>query len=347
MVSAASLLVVALAFPTMTLSQGFKAPLLDDIQGHQAPLRDEESRRLIGGWGDGTTCLFGTTCASCINEATWWYTKTFSACGQEPKLADGTKCWPGFSCRACENESTWWAEKNSAACGKQPTPNPTPSPTPAPTTSPTPAPSTSPTAAPTRSPSASPTAAPTRSPSASPTPAPTRSPSASPTSTPTRSPTYNLPLNSQCYGTGSSKEARDAACAGDLVCARAGYDGRHFGGCHTYGDEIREGAGLFGILHHCCSKVPDDTFKADGEKCLGGTTALSTCFKCKNQATFWYSKMSQACGEEPKWNDGTICLKGTSCSRCKNTAKWIWSKFSFVCGGKSSSGSGRRLSGGR
>jgi len=101
---------------------------------------------------------------------------------------------------------------------------------------------------------------------------------------------------------------------------------------------LKAGPGLFGIINHCCSKVPDDTFKADGEKCIGGTSLISTCYKCKNQAYFWYGKMSYVCGqEEPKWENGTRCL-AASCNRCKNKAKWVWNKFSFVCGGQSGSG---------
>jgi len=44
----------------------------------------------------------------------------------------------------------------------------------------------------------------------------------------------------QCWHAGSNMLERDAFCAGDLVCARKGYDGRDFGECSG----------------HCCSKIP-------------------------------------------------------------------------------------------
>lgn len=45
----------------------------------------------------------------------------------------------------------------------------------------------------------------------------------------------------QCWSAGSNMLERDAVCAGDLVCARKGFDGRDFGDCGN---------------HHCCSKIP-------------------------------------------------------------------------------------------
>mmetsp|Transcript_91982 Transcript_91982/g.173293 ORF Transcript_91982/g.173293 Transcript_91982/m.173293 type:complete len:1270 (-) Transcript_91982:49-3858(-) len=51
-----------------------------------------------------------------------------------------------------------------------------------------------------------------------------------------------LPQSSaDCYDAGNSVALRDAACAGDLACARRGYDGRDYGDCPS---------------QHCCSEVP-------------------------------------------------------------------------------------------
>jgi len=356
-----ALLALSLA-PTMTLSEGLSAPLYDQSEnGLPAPPREKELRRrrlADGDVADGERCWLGITCNNCQNTASFWWSKSFTACGTEPKWQDGKKCSWGITCRACENEATWWSEKRSIACGSQPTPQPTPAPTTArptnqPSAMPTQAPSlvptftptTQPSASPTLAPTASPTGVPTTQPSASPTPAPTTAsptgvpttqPSTSPTSVPTPSPTQ-LPLNGKCYELGSTMEERDAFCSGDLVCARAGFDERHFGGCHQkFGSDgdYEEGPGLFGIRHHCCSRIPD---VANGTKCLTGSTRISTCFKCKNAASYWYSKRSYACGQEPAWENGKKCLLGTSCNRCENKAAWEWKKFSYVCGSETNS----------
>jgi len=311
MIYTVATVMLALA-PTLTLSQGYQAPLLVEIEVDKEL---DSSRRRIGSWNDGTLCLLGTTCASCANGSTWWWSKGIrhigmTACGNEPKWNDGAKCDKGFSCKACENGFTYWKNKSSFACGTAPTLKPTPSPTASP--------SFSPTLSPTLLPTQVPTQVPTEVPSASPTPAPTPSP--------TPAPTYNIELNGECWSAGDSKASRDEACAGDLVCARMGFDGRHFGGCYKWMGKYKPGPTF---TAHCCSKIPT---VADGEKCIPGNTLISTCHKCKNPAGYWYSKLSHACGQEPQWKDGTICLMGTSCNRCKNKATFWWSKRSFACG---------------
>jgi hypothetical protein len=59
---------------------------------------------------------------------------------------------------------------------------------------------------------------------------------------------------------------------------------------------------------------------------------FSSCESCKNTATYWYTKAWKACGEEPKWDDGTICALGTTCNACKNTATFWDTKFITACG---------------
>jgi len=268
---------------------------------------DDIYRRRAGSsrWNDGTACLVGTTCANCDHEATWWWSigirhVGMTACGSEPKWKDGEKCtkdttWHMFG--RLEDLSCQACENGSSWWEAKSSYAcgyaPTPKPTPAPTATPTPA----------------------------------------PTPSPTPAPTFNIELHGKCYHAGDSKASRDEACAGDLVCARVGFDGRHFGGCYMSVGKILE---LEVVLKpgppfsaHCCSKIPT---VADGEKCVPGNSLISTCQKCRNPASYWYSKLSHACGQEPKWNDGTICLLGTSCSRCKNKATFWRRKLSYACG---------------
>merc|ERR1719436_2354425 len=291
------------AIAVMTLALCSTMTLSEDDQDYSMMVGLDNYRRLGSRWNDGTACLAGTTCANCDHGATWWWGigirhVGMTACGNEPKWEDGSTCTKGFSCNACENGSSWWNAKMSFACGSAPSPKPTPAPTDNPTPLPTPSP--------------------TQSPSAKPTPAPTPSP--------TPAPTFNIELHGKCYHAGNSKASRDEACAGDLVCARVGFDGRHFGGCYKMFGKYKPGP-LFS--NHCCSKIPT---VADGEKCVLGNSLISTCQKCQNPAGYWYSKLSHACGQEPKWNDGTICLLGSSCNRCKNKATFWRRKFSFACG---------------
>jgi hypothetical protein len=83
----------------------------------------------------------------------------------------------------------------------------------------------------------------------------------------------------------------------------------------------------------------------DGKLCINGTPAnappnLSTqqdsmypqCYDCLNPATYWYKKAWMACGDEPKWGDGTICALGSTCNACKNAATYWGSKAFTACG---------------
>jgi len=71
-------------------------------------------------WEDGKACALGTTCNACQNPATYWWGKAFTACGSEPRWADGTRCLAGTSCRACQNSATWWDSKFGHHCGVEP-----------------------------------------------------------------------------------------------------------------------------------------------------------------------------------------------------------------------------------
>lgn len=68
---------------------------------------------------DGTQCLLGATCNFCQNPATYWYSKSFFACGTEPKWEDGKLC-VGSTCNACKNPATFWVSKSFTACGTEP-----------------------------------------------------------------------------------------------------------------------------------------------------------------------------------------------------------------------------------
>jgi len=96
-----------------------------------------------------------------------------------------------------------------------------------------------------------------------PVPTPPPTPAPVPTAYPTPSPTPGAPKptsgklgrNGKCYREGSTKEERDGACAGDLVCARKGHDGRDFGGCWSFFGKYVAG---WPWWYHCCSAVPAD-----------------------------------------------------------------------------------------
>jgi len=102
-------------------------------------------------WNDGTLCGLGTTCNHCRNRATYWTSKTMTACGTEPcwpdwtvcgagttcnkccntarnaagtkcggsAWRDGTRCALGTTCNFCQNRATWWWSKFATACGSQ------------------------------------------------------------------------------------------------------------------------------------------------------------------------------------------------------------------------------------
>lgn len=75
---------------------------------------------LVDPWADGTLCGLGTTCSSCKNHATYWYSKALTACGTEPKWEDGTLCGIGTTCNACLRPHTYWYSKGFTACGSEP-----------------------------------------------------------------------------------------------------------------------------------------------------------------------------------------------------------------------------------
>ena len=56
-----------------------------------------------GGWDDGDLCGLGTTCEQCANEATYWESKLFTACGDEPCWGAGTVCGLGTTDSSCCN----------------------------------------------------------------------------------------------------------------------------------------------------------------------------------------------------------------------------------------------------
>ncbi|KAL3909987.1 MAG: hypothetical protein SGILL_007868 [Bacillariaceae sp.] len=66
----------------------------------------------------------------------------------------------------------------------------------------------------------------------------------------------------------------------------------------------------------------------NGSICAEGTT----CNACKNKASYWYGKAITACGQEPKWDDGTTCAEGTTCYACGNKASYWYGKAITACG---------------
>lgn len=68
----------------------------------------------------------------------------------------------------------------------------------------------------------------------------------------------HLKENNHCWPAGGDMLTRDAACAGDMVCARRGFNERQWGGC-TH----RDTAGP-PYVRHCCTKPPKYTFTLRG-----------------------------------------------------------------------------------
>ena len=79
-----------------------------------------DSKRITEGWKDGTLCGLGMTCNDCENDATYWWSKALTACGDEPKWSDGAICALGTTCNACRNPSSYWYLKAFTACGSEP-----------------------------------------------------------------------------------------------------------------------------------------------------------------------------------------------------------------------------------
>lgn len=70
---------------------------------------------------DGTLCVVGTTCMSCKNEYSFWYSKAMTACGSEPCLPDGSRCASGTTCNTCCSDSyEYWDSLLFTACGSAP-----------------------------------------------------------------------------------------------------------------------------------------------------------------------------------------------------------------------------------
>lgn len=73
-----------------------------------------------------------------------------------------------------------------------------------------------------------------------------------------------------------------------------------------------------GMNHGCWS---------DSRICGKGTT----CWRCCNPSTYWYTKVFTACGKQPCIGGGKRCLAGTSCRSCCHGSKWVWRKFGHFC----------------
>jgi Trypsin len=72
---------------------------------------------------------------------------------------------------------------------------------------------------------------------------------------------------------------------------------------------------------------PSGSTLPDGTLCGLGTT----CDRCTNSATYWYSKAMTACGTEPCWPYRTICGAGTTCNQCCHGYSWKAQDFFTSC----------------
>lgn len=80
----------------------------------QKSLREGDANN--GCWGDSRLCGVGTTCWKCCNPHTYWWTKAFTACGNQPCISGGKRCLAGTSCRSCCNGSKWVWRKFGHFC---------------------------------------------------------------------------------------------------------------------------------------------------------------------------------------------------------------------------------------
>jgi hypothetical protein len=58
-------------------------------------------------WADGKVCALGSTCSYCQNPATYWPTKSATACGKDPCWTYRTICGAGTTCNNCCNGYSW------------------------------------------------------------------------------------------------------------------------------------------------------------------------------------------------------------------------------------------------
>jgi hypothetical protein len=65
---------------------------------------------------DGTVCGLGTTCNNCKNKATYWYSKAFTACGEEPCWTSRTICAAGSTCNKCCHGYSWKLDQFFTSC---------------------------------------------------------------------------------------------------------------------------------------------------------------------------------------------------------------------------------------
>jgi len=58
-------------------------------------------------WNNGVTCVLGNSCNCCKNEATYWYGKAATACGEESCWGRDIYCLAGTSCNNCCSSWKW------------------------------------------------------------------------------------------------------------------------------------------------------------------------------------------------------------------------------------------------
>jgi hypothetical protein len=78
--------------------------------------------------------------------------------------------------------------------------------------------------------------------------------------------------------------------------------------------------------NNCCNPAYDALGTQCGGSCWvdGSICAGTTCNNCCNGSEYWDGKLFTACGAEPCWEGGSVCLVGTSCGNCcgSNFAPW-------------------------
>ncbi|CAB9507391.1 unknown protein [Seminavis robusta] len=94
------------------------------------------------------------------------------------------------------------------------------------------------------------------------------------------------------------------------------------------GKELEEIASIgYAAMSALCKS---EDCQPDGEACIGDPTGLkkkqgTCCSCCNDESNWWKTNLNlpgQACGLEPKWEDGSPCVIGVTCHMCKNGDNW-------------------------
>mmetsp|Transcript_45281 Transcript_45281/g.98527 ORF Transcript_45281/g.98527 Transcript_45281/m.98527 type:complete len:487 (+) Transcript_45281:1-1461(+) len=91
-------------------------------------------------------------------------------------------------------------------------------------------------------------------------------------------------------------------------------------------------SGKRGVLQVKPFEIKPKSWK-DGTRCVPFLSCKTECADNDKNHEFWVTKLSFACGKEPRLKDGTVCLKNSSCKKCANGYEF-WEKYQMHACGK-------------